>query len=206
MSQAPNGSIQRPLQYIREISDYRNFWISLARLNLKNRFRRTQLGILWTMVQPLLFALTIALVFRYMFQRSFVDLSIYILSGIILWELFQQTILSGANAVIAAGHFIKQKRLPLAIYPLEIYLGQVVTFLIALVGLVIWIFAPEAQPCQSIMADGDTEHRAHPDLSAPHGRLGLGGRNHLSRFPGSHESGFDGAVVSLAGFHREIGI
>jgi len=125
--------------YLREIYDYRNFWMSLAKLSLKKRFRRTHLGILWAMVQPLLFALTIALVFRYMFKQPFAELSIYVLSGVILWELFQQSVLLGSTAIIDAGNFIKQKRLPLAIYPLQIFLAQVATFSIGLIGLVVWI-------------------------------------------------------------------
>ena len=127
--------------YVRDILDHYNFWMSLASLSLSRKFRLTQLGILWTMIQPLFFALTISVVFRYIFNQPFVDLSIYVLSGIIFWELFSQTVLGGAASIIESSHFIKQKRLPLAIYPLQCFLAHVATYFIAFLGLILWILA-----------------------------------------------------------------
>jgi len=50
-----------------------------------------------------------------------------------------QSVLSGSAAIVDASHFIKQRRLPLTIYPLQNYLAHVASFLIGLLGLAIWI-------------------------------------------------------------------
>ena len=139
MSQTSRQAYEGTSRYFREIIDCSNFWISLASLSLGRRFRLTHLGILWTMIQPLFFALTISLVFRYIFNQPIVDLSIYILSGITFWELFSQTVLGGAGSILDSGQFIKQRRLPLAIYPLQGYLADVAAYLITFVGLILWI-------------------------------------------------------------------
>jgi len=131
-------SIEQPKAYFLETVKYRNFWMSLAKIDLRNRFRRTKFGMVWIVIQPFMFTLILSLIFHYVFDQEFLNFSVYVFSGITLWAWFSESVTMGANSIIQSQAFVRQKRLPLVIYALRTFVVSLVTYLIAFVGLFAW--------------------------------------------------------------------
>jgi len=125
--------------YLEGIWSARYFYVHLARAELKYKFRRSRLGLLWTMVMPLVLAMMMALVFGNLLGVDMKDYAPYIFSGLLVWEFLLGSVIGGCNSLINSEPYIKQYRHPFAIYPLKTTLVNIASFLIAVMGLALWI-------------------------------------------------------------------
>ena len=125
--------------YLRGIWAARYFWLHLAQAELKYKFRRSKLGLLWTMVNPLVLTLMMALIFGNIFNVPMRDFAPYIFSGMLVWEFLISSVVGGCNSLLSSEGYIKQFKHPFAIYPLKSTLVNITSFLIALCGLALWM-------------------------------------------------------------------
>jgi lipopolysaccharide transport system permease protein len=125
--------------YLKDIWAARYFFTYLASAELKYKFRRSKLGLLWTMINPLVLTVMMSFIFGNLLKMDMRDYSPYIFSGLIVWEFMAGSVIGGCNSLLASEPYIKQYRHPFAIYPLKTTLINASTFLIALGGLSLWI-------------------------------------------------------------------
>ena len=123
------------LDYLLKLVRYRSLCSNLVAADLRARFRRSRLGILWAMIQPLAFAIVLALVWGSLFQQDYLTFSIYVLSGLIVWEYFSNTVFAAQDSLIAAEGYLKQARIPLIVFQLRAPLVGSVTFTAGLAAL-----------------------------------------------------------------------
>ncbi|HEX2644419.1 MAG TPA: ABC transporter permease, partial [Thermoanaerobaculia bacterium] len=78
---------------------YRDLIVALVARELKVRYRRSAIGFLWTMLQPLLMMLVLHTVFSsiFRFKMELGNYPVYALAGILFWNFFSQSILSSMN-------------------------------------------------------------------------------------------------------------
>jgi lipopolysaccharide transport system permease protein len=126
-------------EHIKKIYNTRYFWAHLIRAELKNKFRRSKLGILWTFMNPLLLTLLMSAVFGTVFKMSFGDYAPYILSGLIVWELLSSSFIGGAFSIMNGEQYIRQFNHPIIIYTLKTALVFTITFVIAMASLIVWM-------------------------------------------------------------------
>ncbi|MNW44200.1 Teichoic acid translocation permease protein TagG [compost metagenome] len=125
--------------YIQKIYQTRFFWSHLVRAELKNKFRRSKLGILWTFMNPLLLTALMSTVFGVVFKMPFTDYAPYVLSGLIVWDLISTSFIGGGYSILTAEQYIRQFNHPLLIYTLRSSLVSTFTFLIAIASLAAWV-------------------------------------------------------------------
>ena len=125
--------------YFMRIYRVRYFWLHLVRWDLKYKFRRSRIGILWTLLQPLLLTLMMTMVFGVVFKLPLGEYAPYILSGMLVWDVILGSIIYGANAFLSGESYMRQFAHPVAIYSLRASLVVICTFLMALLSLVFWI-------------------------------------------------------------------
>ena len=124
--------------YIRQSWKYRHFWVHLAFSDLRARFRRSYLGLFWLTLQPLLLTSIMSIVFIIVLKQSFRDYSVYLFSGLIIWDFVTGCFQIGSGSFLAAEGYIRQVRLPMIIYPLKAVLYCSIIFSFALIGFVIY--------------------------------------------------------------------
>jgi lipopolysaccharide transport system permease protein len=134
--------------YLKYLCKTRYFWWHLTCNELTLRYRRSKLGLLWVLLNPLMMALIIAAVFGAVFGMPMEDYAPYILSGIIVWELLCSSIVTGSSFLMAE-QYIRQFNHPPTIYTLKSSLVFSINFLIALTGLFVWILV--MTPFNSLM-------------------------------------------------------
>lgn len=91
------------------------------------------------MVQPLALTLILSFVFSTIFNQPMGDYAVYVLSGIVVWDLITAAFNGGGRCLIGAEAYIRQFNHPKAIYSLEAAIVYCYTFLIELTGLIVWL-------------------------------------------------------------------
>src|SRR4051794_7281387 len=122
-------------EYLGNIWAARYFWTHLAMADLRAKWRRSFFGIFWSIIQPLGLTLLLAIVFGRIFKTDIVRYAPYILSGIIVWDYISATATGGSLAFVQADAYIRQSRLPLAIYTLRTVLSNMIVLMMASLGL-----------------------------------------------------------------------
>lgn len=125
--------------YLKDIWSARYFFLYLAGAELKYKFRRSKLGLLWTMINPLVLTGMMSFIFGNLLKIEMKEYAPYIFSGLIVWEFIHGSVIGGCNSLLASEPYIKQYKHPFAIYPLKTTLINISTFLIALSGLALWV-------------------------------------------------------------------
>lgn len=124
--------------YINSIWRYRHFWVHLALSDLRARFRRSYLGLVWLTLQPLLLTSIMSLVFIVVLKQPFTDYSVYLFSGLIVWDFITGCFQIGAGSFLAAESYVRQVRLPMIIYPMKAVLYCTIVFLFAFSGFAVY--------------------------------------------------------------------
>ena len=95
-------------QRVGEIWRYRELLVGLVRKELKVKYKNSALGFVWSMLNPALYLVVFYLVFQLVLKNGIPVFAIYLLSGLLVWNLFS-TALSGATASVVANAAIVKK-------------------------------------------------------------------------------------------------
>jgi len=123
------------LEEIRGIFQYRDLIYQLVRRDIVTRYKRSVLGIAWTMLQPLGMMVIMTVVFSNLFQ-SVKGYPTYILSGLVAWTFFSQTTTSTIHQVVWGGTLFRRIYLPHTSFAVSAISTGVVNLALSLVPLV----------------------------------------------------------------------
>lgn len=118
--------------YMVQIWRLRYFWSSLVRIDLRNRYRRSVLGIGWSLLHPILMTAVLCAVFCPMFRVDYRQFAPYLLAGLAFWNFLVTTASQGCHCFFQGEAYIRQQAAPLMIYPLRTVLGTAIHGLAAL--------------------------------------------------------------------------
>jgi ABC-type polysaccharide/polyol phosphate export permease len=126
--------------YLAAIWRCRYFWMSLVKTDLRTRYRRSMLGMGWSLLNPILMTIIMCLVFTKLFGEDLRNFAPSVLSGLTFWSYLVGCATLGCLCVFQGEKYIRQYPAPLAIYPLRTALGGMIHFLLALlvVLLLVW--------------------------------------------------------------------
>ena len=126
------------LEELTEVWNYRNLIYQLTRRDILTRYKRSVLGIGWTMLNPLgmMLVLTIAFsgIFRFETEYSY---PAYVLSGLLIWNFFSQTSTAAMVNLIWGGGLLHRIYVPRTSFALAAILTGVVNVLISLIPLLL---------------------------------------------------------------------
>lgn len=126
------------ISYVKEIAElvrYRELLRNLVVRDMKVRYKRSFLGFMWVMLNPLLMMIILSIVFSGIFKVSTKNYEVYVLSGIVLWNFFQQSTSASVLSLMANSHLIKKIYLPKSIFPLSVISSATINFVFSLVPL-----------------------------------------------------------------------
>lgn len=126
------------LEELTEVWNYRNLIYQLTRRDILTRYKRSVLGIGWTMLNPLgmMLVLTIAFsgIFRFKTEYSY---PAYVLSGLLAWNFFSQTSTASMVNLIWGGGLLHRIYVPRTSFALAAILTGMVNVFISLVPLLL---------------------------------------------------------------------
>jgi lipopolysaccharide transport system permease protein len=120
--------------YILGIWKCRYFWLTLVRNDLRQRYRRSVLGLGWSLLQPIAMTCIICFVFQAILMPGAGDVAqyaVHVLAGLACWNYLVSSTLHGCQCFYVGEQYIRQYPAPMAIYPLRTALGATFHFLLA---------------------------------------------------------------------------
>lgn len=126
-------------EYLKKIYKMRYFWGYLARCDIIARNRRSKLGMIWIVLSPFMLTVIMAVVLGTVFKQPIAEYIPYIQIGMIFWDLFVSSFVTGGGTFFGACPYIMQFNHPLTIYTLKTAVVCTVNFLISLIGAYAWI-------------------------------------------------------------------
>ena len=124
---------------------YRHLLFNLIGRDLKVKYRRSVLGILWSVLNPLLMMLVITAVFSNIFKFNIEHFPVYYLTGYTLFNFFSEATNICNSSILEASALIKKVYIPKYIFPLEKVTFALVNMLFSLIAMAL-IYAVTQTP------------------------------------------------------------
>lgn len=121
------------LRRLRELLAYRNMIRYLVVRDLKVRYKRSVLGFAWSFLNPLLMMLVFTLVFTALRQYSIAKYPVFLLSGLLPWQWFSNSITAASGSIVANAALVRKVYFPREVLPLTAILSNMVNYLLALI-------------------------------------------------------------------------
>ena len=109
---------------------YKDLVKNLVSRDFKTRYKRSYLGILWSLLNPLLLILVYTLAFDYIMKIRVKDFPMFFMCGFLPWSYFAAGITTSLSSLSDSGYLIKAVYFPREIVPLSIVLSCLLHFLI----------------------------------------------------------------------------
>ncbi len=107
----------------------------LIKKGIRLKYRRSYLGILWSLLEPLLTMIVLTIVFGTLMGEHDRSFPVYILSGRLLYGFFSQSTTAALKSIRANSSIIKKVYVPKMLYPLSSILFNFIIFMISLIVL-----------------------------------------------------------------------
>ena len=125
------------MDYIKSFLRYRFLLSELVKKGIRLKYRRSYLGIVWSLIEPLLTTIVLVIVFGTLFQRDVLPTyPLYIVIGRLTYGFFSTATKAASKSVRANASMIKKVYVPKYLYPISTVLYNFVIFLISLIVLV----------------------------------------------------------------------
>lgn len=127
---------------------------NLVSRDFKIRYRRSVLGVAWSMLNPLLMMIVLSLIFSNIFRFQFdaYPYAIYLLLGQVFFTIFQDGTNGSLRSIIDASGLIKKVYVEKIIFPTEKVFFAVVNFCFSLIAVTLVLFFFGMVPSWKIIA------------------------------------------------------
>ncbi|MBN2147319.1 MAG: ABC transporter permease [Anaerolineales bacterium] len=129
------------LHELRELWRYRDLLRFLISNSIKTRYKRSSLGVIWTLLNPLLSTLVLTIAFSQIFRFEIANYPIYLLVGFLFWNFFSQTTTQAMNTLIWGSSLLKRIYVPRTIFAVSVLGNGLVNLLLALIPLALIMLA-----------------------------------------------------------------
>lgn len=125
------------LDEVREVLRYRDLILQLVRRDILTRYKRSLLGVAWTMLNPLGMMIVLALVFSNVFGGGQKGYAAYVLSGLMAWNFFAQTTNAAIVNLVWGGSLLRRIYIPPTSFAISAVGTGLVNLMLSLVPLVL---------------------------------------------------------------------
>lgn len=136
------------MNFIQDLSaglkQYR-LWFTLAKLDLKARFRGTTFGTLWIVLAMAIKILAISIVYSYVLNKDFKNYLLFLSTGLIIWQYISSLLNTATITYLKASNFLQQMPMPLSLFAYQniaretlvfvLYLALIIPILIFVKGI-----------------------------------------------------------------------
>jgi ABC-type polysaccharide/polyol phosphate export permease len=142
------------IDYLGRVWQLHHFWLALVRSDLRARYRRSMIGMGWSLLHPIAMTIVLCFVFARIFQADVRTYAPFLLAGLITWNFLTSVIGGGCQSLLQGEAYIRQHPAPLAIYPLRTTLAAGIHFGIGMVVVLVLVWGiqgPKNLPALAIL-------------------------------------------------------
>ena len=121
-----------------DVYAHREILANLVRKDLKVKYAASVLGAVWSILNPLVYLAVFTFVAKVL-GAGIPDFPVYLLSGLLAWNLLSASLTSGASSVLDNSNLVKKVAFPREILPLSVVGVALVDFLLQSVVLLAFI-------------------------------------------------------------------
>lgn len=130
------------------VSNFKKYTPLLSELvtrDIKTKYRRSVLGVLWTLLNPLLMMTVLSIVFSQLFGRFNIEnYPIYLLSGQVVFNFFQESTSMSMSSIINNAPLLKKVYIPKYMFVLSRTISSAINLLASFAALIIVMFVMRA--------------------------------------------------------------
>ncbi|HEX3018056.1 MAG TPA: ABC transporter permease [Caproicibacter sp.] len=127
--------------YLQAFNKYRDLLWQLVVKDVKTKYRRSVLGYLWSVLNPLMMMVIMTIVFSTVFRNDIPNFPVYLLTGQLIFNAFSEATNQAMTSVISNSALIKKVYFPKYILPLSKVGVSFVNFVLSLIALVVVLAA-----------------------------------------------------------------
>ncbi len=116
---------------------YRQLIWALALKELKIRYKRSVLGFLWALLNPLLLMVVLSVVFSTIMVNSLPHYAVFLISVLLPWTFFSQSLSYAAESIVGNGDLIKKVQVAKLVFPVSAVVSNMINFLLSLIPLIL---------------------------------------------------------------------
>jgi ABC-2 type transport system permease protein len=124
------------IEELRAVFRYRDLIVQLIRRDIVMRYKRSVLGILWTMLNPLGTMIILSIVFSQVFKMGGTYPG-YVMTNLIAWNFFAQTTIASLNAMLWGSSLFQRIYLPRTSFVVSTIGTGIVNTLLAMIPLIL---------------------------------------------------------------------
>lgn len=133
--QYPKNLVRQIKSRARELWGFRSLVWNLVIRDLRVRYKNSALGVLWSLLNPLLMMVVFTAVFTVMRGQSVDDFPVFVLIGLLPWQFFSNSIVAATGSIVGNAHLITKVYFPREVLVISAALSNLVNFLLALLVL-----------------------------------------------------------------------
>jgi len=124
---------------VETLGRFRHLLVLMVKRDFVTRYRRSVLGVLWSLLNPILSMLIITMVFSYVFRFEIPNHSfaVYFLSGQFIFGFFSESTTLAMNSITVNGGIIKKVYVPRYIFPVSSILSSLVNMFFSFIAFII---------------------------------------------------------------------
>jgi len=131
--------------YYLKFKKYIPLLTQLVRRDFLAKYKRSILGVLWSLLNPLMTMLILTIVFSFVFRFDIANFPVYLLSGQIIFTLFSESTNLAMSSILSNASLIKKVSIPKYIFPLSRCLSSLVNFVFSFIALILVMVVTRAQ-------------------------------------------------------------
>ena len=100
--------------FLDELLAYKELLLELVKRDLRVKYRKSVLGYLWSLLNPLMMMMVVSIVFSYMFRFDIENYPVYLITGQTLFNFFQEatnmsmdSITNSASLIICQNRYFR---------------------------------------------------------------------------------------------------
>jgi|SRR5256885_115609 len=124
---------------VHDLIRHRELIWALALKELRIRYKRSLLGFLWALLNPALLMIILTVVFGSLMRFSIHHYAIFLLSMLLPWTFFAQSLAYSVESVVGNAQLLKKIRVPKFVFPLAAVIANIINFFLSLIPLALLI-------------------------------------------------------------------
>ena len=131
--------------YIRNFVKFQPLLSELVARDIKIKYRRSVLGVLWTLLNPLCMMIILSIVFSSIFKFDVENFPLYVLSGQVIFNFFNDSTTSSMSAIISSASLIKKVYVPKYLFVLSRVMSSFINLMASFTALLLVMVATRAE-------------------------------------------------------------
>ncbi|MFC1975503.1 ABC transporter permease [Chloroflexota bacterium] len=135
-------SIPTNLRYLFDISRIiylRDLLHELVSRDMKLRYKRSALGIFWSLLNPLAQLLVFIFVFSVVLPLNIPNYPLFVFTGLLVWTWFQSALFQSTDSIVANPDLVRRPGFPMPVLPVVTITTHLIHFLLAIPILMVFL-------------------------------------------------------------------